>query len=251
MRIAFLLVSFALAGACNASTPDGGGAAGGTNGGGGERTEASGPRSSRDFQVGAFERINLAGPMDVQVRVGAQPSVRAEGREGLDRLEIVVVDGELRIGTVRGTSGPLRDIVVHVTVPALTAASLNGPGDIDIDRVRGARFAAAVNGPGNLSFGELRVETASFAVNGPGGIRAAGGAPRAEAVLSGPGNMRLDGFETRDASVSLTGPGHIDLRATGAVSVTLSGPGNVTVTGGARCSVTSSGPGSVRCPAGG
>lgn len=244
MRALLFAGILAVTTACNAGARN--------NAGGDARAELSGPRISRDFPVaGAFDKVNLNGPMDIDVRVGAQASVRAEGQAaGLDRLEIAVVNGELRVGTRPGTSGPLGNIVVHVTVPALAAASLNGPGDIDIDRVEGARFAAQVNGPGDMRLGELRVGEASFQVNGPGGIRAAGGAQRADANVSGPGNIRLASFEAGDASVSLQGPGDIDLRATGNVAVSLSGPGDVTITGTARCTVSRAGPGSVRCPNG-
>ena len=242
MRALLFASVLAITAACSAGAQNGGNA----------RAELTGPRITRDIQVaGAFDRVNLTGPMDVDVRVGAQASVRAEGQAaGLDRLEITVVDGELRVGTRPGTTGPLGNIIVHVTVPALAAASLNGPGDIDIDRVQGARFAANVNGPGDMRLGELRVGEASFAVSGPGGIRAAGGAQRASASLSGPGNMQLAGFEAGDANVSLQGPGAIDLRATGAVAVNLSGPGDVTISGSAHCTISKSGPGSVSCPTG-
>lgn len=244
MRALVFASILAITTACNAGAQN--------NGGGNARAELSGPRISRDFQVaGAFDKVQLNGPMDIDVRVGAQASVRAEGQAaGLDRLQIDVVNGELRVGTRPGTTGPLGNIVVHVTVPALAAASLNGPGDIDIDRVQGSRFAAQVNGPGDIRFGELRVGEASFQVSGPGGIRAAGGARRADANVSGPGNIQLAGFEAGDANVSLQGPGDIDLRATGNVAVSLSGPGNVTISGTARCTISRTGPGDVRCPNG-
>ena len=244
MRAPFLTSLAAITAACSAGAQN--------NDGGNGRAEPSGPRISRDFQVaGAFDKVQLNGPMDIDVRVGAEASVRADGQAaGLDRLQIEVVDSELRVGTRPGTTGPLGHLVVHVTVPALAAASLNGPGDIDIDRVQGARFAAQVNGPGDMRLGELRVGEASFQVSGPGGIRAAGGAQRADANLSGPGSIQLASFEARDASVSLQGPGDIDLRATGNVAVSLTGPGDVTISGTARCTVSKSGPGSVRCPNG-
>lgn len=244
MRALFFASVLAITAACSAGAQN--------NDGGNDRAALSGPRISRDLQVaGAFDKVQLNGPMDIDVRVGAQASVRAEGQAaGLDRLEITVVDGELRVGVKSGTTGPLGNITVHVTVPALAAASLNGPGDIDIDRVQGQRFAANVNGPGDMRLGELRVGEASFQVNGPGGIHAAGGAQRANANLSGPGNIQLASFEAGDANVSLEGPGDIDLRATGNVAVSLSGPGDVTISGTARCTISKSGPGSVRCPNG-
>src|SRR5205085_8430910 len=101
MRALFFASILAVTAACSAGARN--------HDSGNARGELSGPRISRDFQVaGAFDKVNLNGPMDVDVRVGAQASVRAEGQAaGLDRLEITVVDGELRVGTKPGTSGPL------------------------------------------------------------------------------------------------------------------------------------------------
>src|SRR6218665_1276556 len=109
MRIAFLMGALVLAGACNASVPGNGAAADGGNGAApvanGAATQAAGTAGARDFQVSAFDRIALTGASDVVVAVGGQPSVRAEGDAALiERLEIAVVDGELRIGMKPGTT---------------------------------------------------------------------------------------------------------------------------------------------------
>lgn len=216
--------------------------------GGGGAAEAQG---QRNFQVGAFDRIALAGSPDVVVAVGGPVSVRAEGdAAAIERLEINVVDGALRIGMRRGSGGWFgshRGVTVHVTVPALQAASIEGSGDIDIDRVQGARFAGQVGGSGDIEIANLRVGEASFAVRGSGGIRAAGAAQRAIASVAGSGDLHLGGFETGDATIALAGSGDIALRATRSAAIELNGSGNVTVTGPARCTISKSGSGDVRC----
>ena len=89
MRSLFLTAALAMTAACNA------GAQSGAPG----SSESAGARSSRSFQVGGFDKIDLTGSPDVVVAVGGQPSVRAEGDAAdLERLDITVVDGELRIG---------------------------------------------------------------------------------------------------------------------------------------------------------
>jgi len=250
MRAAFILGAFILAGACNASVPANDAAAGGGNAGGRQaNAAAAGAQVNRDFQVGAFDRINLTGASDVVVTVGGQPSVRAEGDAALiERLEITVVDGELRIGMREGNwSGNHRGVTVRVTVPNLQAAALAGAGDMRIDRVQGPRFAASIGGAGDLDIAQLRVENASFTLTGAGNIRAVGGARQASATLRGTGNLDLDGFEAADATVALTGTGSVELRATGTAQVQLSGVGNVEIEGSARCTVARSGLGHVRC----
>lgn len=242
LLLATALAALATTAACSA------GAQGGGQGGG-----QSAAVTSRNFQVGAFDKLSLSGSPDVVVAVGGQPSVRAEGEAAdLDRLDIQVVDGELRIGMRPGGNwhwGSHRGITIHVTVPALQAATLAGSGDINIDRVQGQAFAATVGGSGDLDVRQLRVGNASFSLTGSGGIRAAGGAQRTNAALNGSGDLSLAGFETADATVSLVGSGDVALRATGSAAVQLTGSGGVTIAGGARCTISKTGSGDVSCGA--
>lgn len=238
MRILFLAGAILLAGGCHAGHGEGQGEA----------------HARRDFQVGAFDRINLAGSPDVVVTVGGRPSVRAEGdAEAIERLEIAAENGELRIGMRPGGGsgwfGHRRGVTIHVTVPSLQAASIAGSGDIHVDRVEGPRFAAQVDGSGDLDVATLRVAEANFAVRGSGGIRAAGAAERVNATVAANGDLDLEGFEAGDATVALVGSGDISLRATRSAAVDLTGSGDVTITGPARCTIRKSGSGDVRCNA--
>ena len=53
--------------------------------------------------------------------------------------------------------------------------SLNGSGDISVDRVKGDRFSALIAGVrASISVDELEVDQAEFTINGPGDIVAAG-----------------------------------------------------------------------------
>ncbi len=237
MRNLFLASALAMIAACSAGAQsDEGGA---------------GTGASRSFQVTAFDRISLTGSPDVVVAVGGQASVRAEGDAAdLDRLEIAVVDGELRVSMRPGSSswfGARRGITVHVTVPSLQGAAITGSGDISIDRVEGQSFAARVGGSGDLGVRQLRVAEASFSLTGSGGISAAGAAQRTSAALNGSGDLSLAGFETGDATVSLVGSGDIALRATGTAQVRLTGSGDIAIAGPARCTIAKTGSGDVSC----
>ena len=207
---------------------------------------------SRSFDVGGFDRIALAGSYDVVVTVGAAVSVRAEGdARRLERLDIRVEDGQLRIGNRerRGWSwgGDHGRVTVHVTVPALAAAAVAGSGDMRIDQIEGAAFTAAVAGSGDLDIAALRVDQASFSIAGSGNVRAAGAAARSEISIVGSGDADLERLESRTAAVTVMGSGDARLRATESASVALMGSGDVAVTGGARCSVDKHGSGDVRC----
>ncbi|MFN3728013.1 MAG: head GIN domain-containing protein [Allosphingosinicella sp.] len=211
--------------------------------------EASGVQGARDFQVGPFETVSLAGSHNVIVTVGGAPSVRAEGdTAALERLDIRVEGGELRIGTQRGTTfrGP-GQVTVHVTTPSLRGAEIAGSGDMQVSALQTQRFTGEIAGSGNLTLQQLQAETAEFDIAGSGNIRAVGRVRQAKVGIAGSGNAELPGLHAQDADVSIAGHGNVNMHATGAARVSIMGSGNVAVTGGARCSVSKMGSGEVRC----
>jgi Putative auto-transporter adhesin, head GIN domain len=239
MRTAIALLSTALiASACHA----------------GGHAEETRPTVQRNIEVsGPFDRIALAGSPDVVVAVGAAPSIRAEGdADTLDRLEITIAGGQLHIG-LRNSSGNWfswghhRGVTVHVTVPALAAASITGSGDMRIDRVEGPRFAGSVTGSGDMNVAAVAVGEANFSITGSGDITAAGRAQQASVTVAGSGDLRLVGLEAATATVSLVGSGDIGVHATQTAAVELRGSGDVTVAGPAHCTISKSGSGDVHC----
>ena len=54
----------------------------------------AGPKVSRNYQVGEFSKIEVAGPYEVKVVTGGQPGVAARGGANLLDETDVVVDGD-------------------------------------------------------------------------------------------------------------------------------------------------------------
>lgn len=240
MRAAMILSSIMLLGACNMSAD----AQTGDNDGGGGRT------GQRSFEVGTFDKISLAGSHDVIVTVGGAPSVRAEGdAEALERLEIRVEDGQLRIGSKRGSwsVGRGRGVTVHVTAPSLAAAAIGGSGDMRIDKVEGSGFDAEIGGSGDMQIAALKVGKASFSIAGSGGITAAGTAGTATISIAGSGDVNTAGLESRTATVSVVGSGDVSARAMETAKVSIMGSGDVAMSGSAKCTISKMGSGDVRC----
>lgn len=211
--------------------------------------ETSGIAGARDFQVGQFETVSLAGSHNVIVTVGGAPSVRAEGDTAvLEHLDIRVEGGELRIGTQRGFRfrNPGR-VTVHVTTPTLRGAEIAGSGDMQVSALQTQRFQGEIAGSGNLTLQQLRAEVAEFDIAGSGNVRAAGQVREAKIEVMGSGNADLTALQAQDADVSIAGSGDARMHATGAARVSIMGSGNVTVAGGARCNVSKMGSGDVRC----
>jgi hypothetical protein len=220
--------------------------------------ESPGPPVQRSFAVGAFERIEVAGPYDVEVRTGAAPSVRADGPENaVERMVVEVRGNELRIhprkekrwglnfGSGWNKHGKVRLVV---TVPRLSGAQIAGSGDMRIDRVQGERFEGGIAGSGNLDLGTVEVVNLKLEIAGSGEVRAGRGRARnAEYEIAGSGDVDARGVATETTAVSIAGSGNVRGHATRTAEVEIAGSGDVELSGGARCSVSKAGSGNVRC----
>src|SRR5438128_11261481 len=103
-----------------------------TSGCGLHRGDDAGPTVSRNYQVGGFQQIEVAGPYDVEVRTGSNPSVAANGSEKLLEHTVVEVTGDklsihpeeqkgwFHMGWHHGKASFV------VTVPALRSATIAG-----------------------------------------------------------------------------------------------------------------------------
>jgi hypothetical protein len=219
-----------------------------------EREEGAGPMVSRSFPVSGFDKVEAAGPFDVAIRTGAAPSVQARGNQSLiDRLEVVVEDGELRIKTKNksgwfGWHHNRGKAVIDITVPSLQAATLAGAGDITIDKVQGDRFEGQLAGAGDLRIDALDVQKLKLGLAGAGSaVVRSGKAGSADYEIAGSGDVDTSAVPLQDLRISIAGAGSVKAQATGTADVSIMGSGDVGITGGAKCSVSKMGAGDVRC----
>ncbi len=210
-----------------------------------------GPNTNRTFQVGAFDRISVAGPYDVKVVSGGQPGISATGGQALlDETEVVVENGELKIRPKKRdgirfnwTRGK---VVFTVNGAALKAAQIAGSGDIDIDKVAGD-FDGEIAGSGGLKLAAVEGGKLKLAIAGSGGVSAAGKADSVDLEIAGSGDIDAGAVAARTASVSIVGSGGVKARASESADVSIMGSGNVEMTGGAKCKVSKHGSGNVSC----
>jgi len=219
------------------------------------RSEDGGPTVSRNYQVGNFQKLEVAGPYEVEVRTGANPGVSARGGEKLLNQTTVEVQGDKLVIRPQeqhhffqwgfGSRGKAH---FTVTVPQLNAAIIAGSGDINIDKVQGDAFEGTVAGSGDLGVANLEVQTLKLSVAGSGGLKAgAGKAQSGEYSIGGSGDIDAAGIQTQQAKVSIAGSGSVKANAAATADVSIMGSGDVDVSGGAKCSISKAGSGSVRC----
>jgi hypothetical protein len=210
---------------------------------------ATGSGTSRSFAVEDFTGVALKGSDDVDIRVGAGFSVRAEGpRDELDRLRITRDGDTLDIGRKNGMSWGSHDAVkMFVTLPRLASATVAGSGDMQIDRVEGAGFDGNIAGSGNMAIGAVSLDKMTMSIAGSGTMTAAGNAETVGVDLAGSGNVRSAGLHARKAAVKVAGSGDVKLAVDGMATVRIMGSGDVDLGPAAKCNVKTTGSGTVRC----
>ncbi|MDF1799420.1 MAG: DUF2807 domain-containing protein [Planctomycetota bacterium] len=190
--------------------------------------KGSGTRAEDPRALASFDRISLEGNLDLDITVtkGAEQSVLVSGEDNL--LEFVrteVRDGVLHVDLDSGSYRMSMPLMLHATVPALGALTLQGSGDII---VRG-----------------LDAEAFQVKLEGSGDIAVAGRVERLSASLEGSGDLDLAALLATEASVSLEGSGDIRLSASEKLTIQLEGSGDIGYRGNPRVKLSMSGSGDV------
>lgn len=211
----------------------------------------AGPEVSRNYQVGAFEKVAVAGPYEVNVVAGGAAGISAKGGSALlDETEVIVEDGTLKIRPKkhRGIRYNWRDATAVFTVNAATVrgASIAGSGGISIDKVAGD-FEGEVAGSGDLKVAQIAGGNVKLEIAGSGDVEVAGKADRVDLSIAGSGDIRAGGLRARTAEVSIMGSGEVAANASETADVSIAGSGDVRIDGGAKCSVSKAGSGDVVC----
>ena len=176
---------------------------------------SSGPKVTQTRAVGAFDRIEVDGSSDVDVRTGPQTPLKlTAGSKVIDHVKTDVQDGTLRITTdwhgfhFGSDSGGTR---VRATVPSLRGVTIRGSGDV------------ALHG--------LTEPSLTLRVQGSGDVTAGGRVDSLDAEIAGSGDIGLGRLAARDARVRVRGSGDSDLNVSNSLDVAVAGSGDVNYRG--------------------
>jgi hypothetical protein len=210
----------------------------------GPTVAGSGNIISKYRTLADFNRIDVGGDFDVEVKVGEAQSIRLTGDDNLLPLvETKVRGGELEID-YDGSYRSRDDIKIAITVPRLSGIHSSGSSDVNVTGVRSAAFDAVVSGSSDLwvegDFGDL-----DASVSGSGEITMDGTADDVDANVSGSGELDLFSVPARTARVVVTGSGEVGLDVKEDLRATVTGSGDVHYTGDPSVSSRITGSGSV------
>ena len=162
--------------------------------------------------TGPFHAVSFSGSWSVDVTVGKEMSVVLEGdKDTIAKVKAEVIDGELHVGIDRGLTAFLfgrhdvGDLTAHITVPALTAFTLQGSGNADIKGLNGGRTALVVSGSGDIK-ATGKVDTVDLVVNGSGRADLSGlVSAKASATINGSGDATVNPSESLAAVINGSG----------------------------------------------
>lgn len=161
--------------------------------------------------VPSFAYVDLAGSSRVRVHVGSPRSVIVHADDNLiDSITTDVRRGQLVIGESAHLAST-RSLVVDVTVPRLSGATLSGSGPMDVTGARAKRFTARLSGSGVL--------------------HVAGSVATLDASLSGSGSMQLGDLAALAVRATVSGSGRLLVDAASSLIATIPGSGAVVYTG--------------------
>lgn len=211
----------------------------------GNAVRGSGASATDDRALATFDRIEVGGAFDVDVRVGGSPGAVVTGDDNL----VPLVETEVRGRTLHIRSDrrlrPTAGLRVEVTAPALDALAVSGASEVSATGVRSSAFQASVSGSGELvadgAFGEL-----SCSVSGSGELTLRGSAETVDASVSGSGEIDLLSVPARKVAVTVSGSGDVGVHATERLEARVSGSGDVRYRGTPAVETKVSGSGSVR-----
>ena len=220
----------------------------------GANAENRDPGSSvtRTFQLGAFDKIAVAGPYEVRVTTGSRPGASATGGSNLlDETEVVVEGDTLKIrpkkkNGIRWSWGKRGKAEFTVTTAMLHGAEIAGSGGISVDKVDGD-FKGEVAGSGNLKLAAVNGGAVEIAIAGSGKVAAAGKSASTKIEIAGSGDVDASGLAAKTADVLIAGSGNVRAQASDTATVEIMGSGDVTISGGAKCEIDKAGSGNVTC----
>lgn len=170
---------------------------------------------TKTYALADFTRVSASAGVSVDIAVGGDYAVTAtSSAEGLERLEIKAVDGELRIGRKPSKGWRWRrgdEVNVTVAMPALESLDVSSGASVDATGVDAGAFAIDVSSGASVDI--------------------VGRCDALTVDVSSGGSIDAEQFECRTADASASSGGSADIFASESVNGDASSGGSVDVSG--------------------
>ena len=207
--------------------------------------------AERNYSVTSFDRIRIDGAFEVRLATGVSPYARASGDQAaIDRISMAVEGRTLVIRKPTGGWGgypgdnPGR-AVIELGTHDLTAAWVNGPGKLGIDKIKGLTFELTIQGAGSAEVGAVAVDQLKLGLAGVANARLSGNALKVTGLVRGNSALDASALNVKDWKLGADGAAVARIAASNSAAIEAMGPVTIEVTGSPACTVKASGSGSI------
>lgn len=191
---------------------------------------------SKNYDLAAFTAISLSNSVDVELSQGSSQSVSASGSQSaIDKLNIRVEKGSLKIGSKKGTKWSKGDgnVTIKITAPEVNAIVISGSGDLKImNDFKSSNFAVTVSGSGDLSCaGSVTANKLALVSSGSADVQLKGSSDKVAITNSGSSDLSLSNFKSKEGAIVNSGSGDIEVYVSEKVAVTNTGSGDINLGG--------------------
>jgi hypothetical protein len=179
--------------------------------GNGEIVKGSGRVVSERREISAFNSVDLAGAMDVEVTHSDTFKCTLRGDDNILPLIATEIRGQRLCLSTKQSYSTRQRLVVLLEAPELTEVVLNGSG--------------------NINMAGVTKDTIVIRIAGSGNIVASGAAKQVTAEISGAGNLMLGGLAAENVDVVISGSGDANVWAKQSLHARVNGSGDILYSG--------------------
>jgi len=196
---------------------------------GGNAVHGTGDMVTREFAVGSFTGVDIAGGYVIVYRQAPESSVTVHMQENLfNYLNTHTINGELRIYSSRNFRTTSENTPrIYVYTPYLNHINVAGSATFeDWDTVHTSGIEISIGGAATGAI-HLEVDNIDISLAGAASLDLTGTADTARITVAGAGEVDASALQTRAAWVDIAGTGNIEIAVSDNLDATISGAGTV------------------------
>lgn len=216
-------------------------------GSGKNRLRGSGVKVEKQRALGAFTKLRIDGPFDVQLAQAGSDQATVVADDNIEPLVETAIEGDTLVIRLKRDAGFTTRLSprVRLDARALQSVWVNGSGDLAVDRFKADNFSLNVSGSGDVQFGLVELKNLNVSISGSGDVQIAGRADQQSWNISGSGDVDARSLNGRTAKVDINGSGDVSLGVTEQLDAQLSGSGDLSYAGRPQLRQSVSGSGEI------
>ena len=201
---------------------------------------------SENRSVSGFTAIDFSSVGKINIITGDTESLNISGPDNLvPEISSSVSNNTLIIKNKENftvTNLSSKDILTYtVVVKSLTALTVSGLGDVQVETLSSPTFNLTMSGAGRVLMNQLTTDNLKVVFSGLGGLDISGSATQATADLSGAGSLNAPDLQIKTANITISGLGSATLWVTDQLTGEISGAGSVSYYGSPQTNTSATG----------